>query len=150
MARERGVAWLEGAGQSIEQETPYRAWRDVLAAHFDLGEGTDRSERGRQVAERVTEVNPAFAERVPLLNDVLRLDLPETDLTRGFDPKLRHESLTALAVSGSYGQKVRSEKDLFFAEMGPATQFDFSKPKFDVVTRRDGMVRCERIFRLLA
>jgi predicted ATPase/class 3 adenylate cyclase len=98
MARERGVAWLEGAGQSIEQETPYRAWRDVLAAHFDLSEGMDRAERGRQVAERVTEVNPAFAERAPLLNDVLRLDLPETDLTRGFDPKLRHESLTALVV----------------------------------------------------
>jgi class 3 adenylate cyclase/tetratricopeptide (TPR) repeat protein len=130
LAREQGVAWLLGAGQSIEQRTPYRAWRDLLAAHFALDDPStplragpstplragpatplragpaspagqslmDLAERQRRVRERVRDVNPALTERIPLLNDILRLDLPESDLTRGFDPKLRHESLTALVV----------------------------------------------------
>lgn len=98
LAGEAGVAWLLGAGQSIEQHTPYRAWRDLLAAHFGLNEQTALSERQRQVRERVVAMAPALVERLPLLDDILRLDLPETELTRSFDPKLRHESLTALVV----------------------------------------------------
>jgi predicted ATPase/class 3 adenylate cyclase len=98
LARERNVAWLEGAGQSIEQGTPYRAWRDLLAGYFGLEAQMEPAEQQRRVRERVAGVNPALAERAPLLNDVLRLDLPETDLTQGFDPKLRRESLTWLVV----------------------------------------------------
>jgi class 3 adenylate cyclase/tetratricopeptide (TPR) repeat protein len=98
LARERNMSWLEGAGQSIEQGTPYRAWRDLLAGYFGLGAQMEPAEQQRRVRERVTAVNPALVERLPLLNDVLRLDLPETDLTRGFDPKLRRESLTWLVV----------------------------------------------------
>jgi predicted ATPase len=99
LAEEQDVTWLEGAGRSIEQRTAYRAWRDVLATYFGIDAGLDRAERGRRVRERVTEaVGPELAERVPLLNDILRLDLPETDLTRGLGPKLRHQSLAALVV----------------------------------------------------
>ena len=98
MAQRRGVAWLEGAGQSIEQGTPYRAWRDVLAAYFCLDQHQGQAEQCHRVQEQVASLNPALAERGPLLNDVLRLDLPETNLTQSFDPKLRHESLTALII----------------------------------------------------
>jgi class 3 adenylate cyclase/Tfp pilus assembly protein PilF len=98
LAGERNVAWLEGAGQSIEQGTPYRAWRDLLAAYFALGDRMSLGERQHRVREWVAGVDPALVERAPLLNDVLSLDLPETGLTRGFDPKLRRESLTWLLV----------------------------------------------------
>ncbi len=98
LAQQQGVAWLEGTGQSIEQGTPYRAWRDLLAALFGLDEGMGPAERRRVVQGRVAVVDPALAARAPLLNDVLRLELPETELTRSFDPQLRHESLTALVV----------------------------------------------------
>src|SRR4029078_8071416 len=39
-ARARGLAELAGAGQSIEQQAAYRAWRDVFTACFGLA-GTD-------------------------------------------------------------------------------------------------------------
>ncbi|MBN1660743.1 MAG: tetratricopeptide repeat protein [Anaerolineae bacterium] len=102
LARESNAAWLEGAGQSIEQGTPYRAWRDLLAGYFGLEAQADVAdalvEQQRRVREQVAAVDPALVERIPLLNDVLPLDLPETGLTRGFDPKLRRESLTWLVV----------------------------------------------------
>jgi predicted ATPase/class 3 adenylate cyclase len=98
LSREGNVAWLEGAGQSIEQETPYRAWRDVLSAHLGLAEPMAPAERQRRVQEHIAGVNLALVGRMPLLNDILRLDLPETDLTQSFDPKLRHTSLTSLVV----------------------------------------------------
>jgi len=93
LARERGLAWLLGAGQSIEQQTPYRAWRDVFSYYFELDEGLSPADRRARVAHLVQEVAPDQAARLPLLNDVLALDLPETDLTASLDPALRQQSL---------------------------------------------------------
>lgn len=98
LAHARNMVWLEGAGQSIEQGTPYRAWRDLLAAYFGLKAHMDPAEQQHRVRERVTSVDPTLIERIPLLNDILRLEMPETTLTRGFAPKLRRESLTWLVV----------------------------------------------------
>ncbi|MFC2077669.1 tetratricopeptide repeat protein [Candidatus Bipolaricaulota bacterium] len=96
LASEAEATWLFGAASSIEQHTPYRAWRDVLLALFDIEESADPMEARKRVVEGVVAVNPAFEARVPLLNDVLGVDLEETDLTRSYDPQLRQEGLAAL------------------------------------------------------
>jgi predicted ATPase/class 3 adenylate cyclase len=98
-ARAVGVATLLGAGQSIEQQTPYRAWRDVFAAYFDLGEVTNPAERGQRVREAVAAAAPDHLQRLPLLNDVLNLGLPETDLTSSLSPELRQQSLFLLLTN---------------------------------------------------
>jgi predicted ATPase/class 3 adenylate cyclase len=94
----QGAGWLEGAGQSIEQQTPYRAWRDLMSGYFELEAHMEPAAKQYRVWERLHDVNPALVERAPLLNDILRLDLPESNLTQGFDPKLRRESLAWLVV----------------------------------------------------
>jgi class 3 adenylate cyclase len=45
LARERGLTARVGAGQSVEQQTAYRAWRDLLLSFFDLGELGDAHHR---------------------------------------------------------------------------------------------------------
>jgi predicted ATPase/class 3 adenylate cyclase len=95
-ARDVGVTTLLGAGQSIEQQTPYRAWRDVLAAYFDLGEITDSVERREHVRTAVEAAAPDHIQRLPLLNDVLNLGFAETDLTSSLSPELRQQSLFLL------------------------------------------------------
>jgi len=99
LMRERGVAGLIGAGYSIEQRTPYRAWRDIFISYFGLDEVDDAAERRRRVQAHVHDVAPDLAERVPLLNDVLRLGLPENELTASLDTQLRHESLFSLLLA---------------------------------------------------
>jgi class 3 adenylate cyclase/tetratricopeptide (TPR) repeat protein len=99
LMRERGIAGLLGAGSSIEQQTPYRAWREIFDSYFDLEDTNDQAERRRRVQAHVYDVVPDLAERLPLLNDVLGLGLPENELTAALDVHLRHESLVSLLLA---------------------------------------------------
>lgn len=95
-AARSGCTCLLGAGDSIEQHTPYRAWRDVLTALFALEAGMSTDARGECVLKRISELDVSVVDRAPLLNDVLALDLPENAMTRGLAPEVRQESLAAL------------------------------------------------------
>jgi tetratricopeptide (TPR) repeat protein len=99
LMRQRGIAGLQGAGRSIEQQTPYRAWRDVFVSYFDLDDVHDLAERRHRVQGHVDDVAPGLRERIPLLNDVLNLGLPENELTASLDVHLRHESLVSLLLA---------------------------------------------------
>src|SRR5919107_1498972 len=74
-----GVPVLAGAGDAIERNTPWHAWRELFArlAPFDA---RDPEARRRAVLE-LPGPDPADHDLAPLLNPVLALDLPETDAT---------------------------------------------------------------------
>lgn len=93
-----GLSGLLGAGHSIEQQTPYRAWRDIFASYFALEGLGDPLQRQEQVRRVVQEIAPKLAQRLPLLNDLLNLGLPDTPLTAALDPALRQESLVSLLI----------------------------------------------------
>jgi predicted ATPase/class 3 adenylate cyclase len=99
LMRERGQTGLRGAGQSIEQQTPYRAWHDIFSSYFDLDEIADPAERRTRVRSLVEELVPKQMQRLPLLNDLLNLDFPETPLTAALDPALRQESLVMFLIA---------------------------------------------------
>ncbi|MCB8944843.1 MAG: tetratricopeptide repeat protein [Ardenticatenaceae bacterium] len=97
--RERGIAGFWGEGQSIEQHTPYRVWREIFTSYFGLDNVADRAER-RALVEAVMQASvPEQVYRLPLLNDILGLDLPETELTLAMPPELRQESLVVLLIN---------------------------------------------------
>lgn len=96
LATGSGIAWLLGAGDSVEQHTPYRAWREIMLSLFNLNDGMDMPEQRHRVQEQVTDLSVTYEDRAPLLNDIIGLDFPETNLTRSYDPKLRQASLAAL------------------------------------------------------
>ncbi|GAB4526015.1 MAG: hypothetical protein Fur0018_11040 [Anaerolineales bacterium] len=87
---------LWGSGQSIETQTPYRAWRDVLVSAFQLPEGRSIAEREKRVRTFVETHIPEQAPRLPLLNNLLGLALPENELTSAFSPALRQQNLVLL------------------------------------------------------
>jgi class 3 adenylate cyclase/tetratricopeptide (TPR) repeat protein len=95
---EHGIVLLSAAGLSVEQQTPYRAWRDMFTAYFGLGDGSQSAVRQTLVQAQIAEAAPDWLDRLPLLNDVLGLSFPETDLTRALSAKLRSESLMSLLV----------------------------------------------------
>lgn len=94
LARERGLTGLMGNGQSIEQQTPYRAWRDVFTSYFDLDEVTNIQERRALVETTAAQIIPEHIQRLPVLNDILGLGIPETDATRSLDASLRQQNVT--------------------------------------------------------
>lgn len=93
----RGLTLLLGGGTSVGQQTPYRAWRPIVAdlAGFPGGAGPGARAAQLDGAGFRTELR----ERLPLLNDLLDLDLAETDLTEGLDPAARAESLGGLVIA---------------------------------------------------
>jgi class 3 adenylate cyclase/predicted ATPase len=99
---DRGLVGLMSSGQSIEQQTPYLAWREIFASYFDLEslERPTQAEQRRHVEQRLAEIAPQLRERAALLNDLLNLGIPENDLTRSFseEPRLRQASLNALLI----------------------------------------------------
>jgi class 3 adenylate cyclase len=99
LAGEQGLTGLLGAGQSMEQQTPYRAWRDIFSAYFNLNELTGSAEGRQQVERLVQDIAPDQRHRLPLLNDILNLGLPETDLTASLDPRLRQQNLALLLLA---------------------------------------------------
>ncbi len=89
---------LVGAGQSIEQHTPYRAWRDIFAIYFGLEELTTSQAR-QQIETRVAEVVPEQRKRLPLLNALFDLDMAETPFTAALTPELRQQNLRQFLVA---------------------------------------------------
>ncbi|MEM7539347.1 MAG: adenylate/guanylate cyclase domain-containing protein, partial [Chloroflexota bacterium] len=99
---------LLGAGRSIEQSTPYRAWRDILMGylgldvnntHEEMDETQLQRQRRAQAMELLTEMLPEQAMRFPLLNDILNLDIPQTEFTKALDPTLRQQNLNMLLLN---------------------------------------------------
>lgn len=99
LLEQQGMTALLGAGRSMEQETPFRAWRDIMTAFFNLSETTPPADQQLQVMAQVEAINPALVERLPLLNDILNLSLPDTELTVNLEPTLRYQSLVSLMIA---------------------------------------------------
>ena len=99
LAMELRLEVLEGAGDGLEQATPYYAWRSVFRAIFDVDPFLqDRHARRSFILRQLPPIRgergfPAFAIRMaPLLNVVLPLDLPESQTTARMAPALRHRT----------------------------------------------------------
>ena len=82
-------------GDPLDQTTPFNAWRAPLTRILDF---TPSQQRSAEHIESVLACLPETAERdhVPLLNDVLLLDLAESESTADLNAEQRREALLKL------------------------------------------------------
>ncbi|MCX7840338.1 MAG: AAA family ATPase, partial [Anaerolineae bacterium] len=99
LVRERGLTGLLGNGQSVEQQTPYRAWRDVFNSYFELDSAKDRETARKSVEAVAMQLIPEHVQRLPVLNDVLGLDIPENELTQSLGANLRVQNVTLVLTA---------------------------------------------------
>ncbi len=92
----RGVRALVGSGQSTALDTPYAPWRDVIRTLFGLQSAWPAMQQAMQIQAMLQWINPEWLPRVPLLGDLLGLEIPDTPVTAAFDARLRQQSLFAL------------------------------------------------------
>ncbi len=88
---------LSGAGDAIEQSTPYHAWRPIFTQLIGLGGEEDIGERRRRVLAHV-QADPALARLAPLLDSVLPLELPDNELTAQLTGEVRADNTRQLLV----------------------------------------------------
>jgi class 3 adenylate cyclase len=95
-ARGLGLRCLTSAGVGVEQATPYFVWRAVLAGLLGA-ETRDVATVRREVLAALRD-SPTLLSRAPLLNAVLPLDLPDTEISAQMTGSSRADAIRDLIV----------------------------------------------------
>ncbi len=98
-ARALNVQVLVGAGDAIEKNAPYHAWRPVFARVFGLEEAGDDLAEWRERPIAHLRSNPEWDRLAPLATAVLPLELPDTELTGQMTGLVRADNSCDLLVS---------------------------------------------------
>jgi class 3 adenylate cyclase/tetratricopeptide (TPR) repeat protein len=98
LGQERGVATYGGECQSYGSSASYLVWQSIWRDLFALDEMWGVGGQIAALERQLAALDPGLMPRLPLLGTVLNLPIPDTDLTRSFDAKLRKTSLEALLV----------------------------------------------------
>jgi class 3 adenylate cyclase/tetratricopeptide (TPR) repeat protein len=88
---------LLGAGDPMEQATPYYAWRDVFSQLLDLNALDTPAAQRRRVLDLLAN-DQDLLPLAPLLNTVLPLDLPENPATAQLSARSRAEATRDLLL----------------------------------------------------
>jgi class 3 adenylate cyclase/tetratricopeptide (TPR) repeat protein len=87
-----------GQCQSYGTNTSYLVWWTIWRGLFHLDPVLPLEKQISVIEEKLKEINPILVPRLPLLGAVLNLPIPDNDVTRQFDAKLRKSSLDALLL----------------------------------------------------
>jgi predicted ATPase/class 3 adenylate cyclase len=96
LAQRRHVAGYGGECQSYGTNTSYLVWQTIWRDFFGLGQVQGPHGQLRALERSLAQISPALLPRLPLLGVALNLAIPNSDLTRTFDAKIRKASLEAL------------------------------------------------------
>lgn len=98
IAEELEFATCAGECQAFGTNASYLVWQDVWRQFFEVDPRLPVVRQIESLEHRLAGYNPGLRLRVPLLGSVLNLAIPDNDLTRHFDAKLRKSSLESLLV----------------------------------------------------
>ena len=94
----RDVRVLSGHAAAIERSTPFFAWRRVLLKLADVEPGGDPSSVRENLAARLRD-DATLLSWLPLLGDILPIELSDTPLTEQITGAARAASIEALMVA---------------------------------------------------
>lgn len=97
-AQAHGMDVVIGECQSYGTNTSYGVWENVWQQFFGLDPAAPLAVQITHLEAQLAALDPAFVPRLPLLGVALNLLIPDNDLTRSLDAKLRKASLEALLV----------------------------------------------------
>jgi class 3 adenylate cyclase/tetratricopeptide (TPR) repeat protein len=96
LARKKGFAGYGGACQSDAVNTPYQAWKTIWAAFFGVDPSMPMREQIRSLENEIADRAPERAQALPLLGILLNLEIPDSEFTKGLEPRYRQSALRAL------------------------------------------------------
>lgn len=101
IAREaEGMGFTVFAGDcpALGREASYAVWIPIWRAFFRVPHDADGLAALAAVEKHLPPGEPALRARAPLLGPLLNVTLPENELTRTLDPKVRRSSMEGLVV----------------------------------------------------
>ena len=94
--RLKGMELLAGACLSYGQTMTYHPWADILRAYFGIQPDDTTLARVEAVQKGLATIDEGYW--TPVIGDVLHLDIPDNELTRALDAKLRRQRLFDLTL----------------------------------------------------
>ncbi len=95
-ANGRGVRTLIGNGQSYGRSTPYLPWREIIQGLFNLQSAWPAVQQAMQMQGMLQWIAPEALPVLPLLGDLLGVQIPDTPQTAALNGKGRQEVLFKL------------------------------------------------------
>lgn len=89
----RGWTMHRGQCYSHTESIPLYPWVGVLSSLFELGQDDSSEVRTAKVAASVAQITPKMTDFASLLNPLLSLSIPQTDVARSLDEQSRHRLL---------------------------------------------------------
>ena len=99
VSQANGIPILVGAGNAIEQSTPYHAWRSVFENIFELDLGMDSEQRREKAVKWLRELDENLLDRVPLLASVLSFEMQDNALTGQITGQVRADNTRELLIT---------------------------------------------------
>ena len=93
-----GVRVLTAAADAIESNTAYYAWRPVFRAVFGLDATLDAAIARERVIKKMATL-PEVARLLPLVNEVLAIQIPDNELTREMVGEVRAQNTRQLLAT---------------------------------------------------
>lgn len=100
------VQIVRSSGEAILHNLAYGAWRPILATLLGLDGIADVAKREAILRGLVSD---DFSDLLPLLNPILQLEFPPTQLSKQIEGKARLESLNELIVDLIYSKRVAGD-----------------------------------------
>jgi predicted ATPase len=92
------VVVYAGECMAYGSNSAYLVWQPIWRALFGLDGSRSGEEQAANLAIALAAIRSDLLPRLPLLGAAVNLELPDNDLTRSFDAKLRKTSLEALLI----------------------------------------------------
>ena len=99
MARERGFAIYGGEAESHGINSSYLVWHPIWSGMFGLDPTWNLEAQTEVLRRKLGELDAGMVQRLPLLGPAVQLAIPDNDLTKDFDAKLRKSLLETMLVS---------------------------------------------------
>jgi adenylate cyclase len=112
----QGFIVYGGECQSYGTQMNYLVWRDIWRGFFAIDPNALALDQQVSVEAQLKELDPNLVQRAPLLEAVLNISLPDNELTRSLDAKLRKKSLESLLLDCLQGRSATSPLLLVFED----------------------------------
>jgi adenylate cyclase len=98
LAAEHGFVCYSGACQSYGTSSSYLVWRAIWQQFFGVDSAWAPAAQALHIQAELGALDLRLVVRLPLLDAVFNLDIPDNDITRALEPQMRADLLRSLLL----------------------------------------------------
>ncbi|MDY6835040.1 MAG: tetratricopeptide repeat protein [Chloroflexota bacterium] len=95
---QQGGTIYTGDCQSYGTSTPYMPWIELFGSIFNLLSTDENDIRAKKIETSMNDLCPELSEWIAVMGELLHAPIPESNLMRSLDAKLRHQRLLDITL----------------------------------------------------